>query len=190
MNKRSTPSTLSTLPTSIPASLGVGQAVLLWRLGSDELAIQPGADPSTGLPTADHVRVETYFPPGTGVLVVRRDNDQVELQLGVVDKAGCFTPVRQKPGYPKEPGPADLHAKDREPVQCARFQSFTMYQGSAGLRERLVQIVGRLFGQRLGKWLARQFNLRERVREHVIGNVKFRRVHGQDPDSMFSTVNL
>lgn len=107
---------ISTLPTAIMATLADGQAVLLWRLGCGDLAIQRAADPSTGLPTTEHVRMETYFPAGTGVLVVRRDDDQIELQLGVVDEAGRFTPVRQQPGYPKEPRPADLHAEKRKPA--------------------------------------------------------------------------
>lgn len=88
--------------------------------------------------------VETYFPPGSGVLLLRRDNDNLDIQLVRVDDTGALVTIAGKPlQYQQRPIEPDL--VHRKTVQAeGNDHSVAGGQGRGDLAHRANQAVKRL----------------------------------------------
>lgn len=141
---------------TIPVACAAGEAVLLW-LGRDEvLNIAPATplvageahpDPRRRQPSLPLV-AKTYFPPATGILLVRRNDDHFDAQLVRVDDAGCATPVGDESGQPEHGAGKPLHVRHPETIGGHHFQGFVGPERRRGLFQRLLEgIVGILSGR-------------------------------------------
>ena len=134
--------------------------------------MKPILDESGSLAT----RVETYFPPGTGVLIVRRDHDNVELQLVQVDQAGRVMPLTRN-ATQNEQGLTGFDAHNREVGAGDRhFQGFVVLERRTGFFKRAAHFLNRLIRRPL-QVLQQIFKFKPRGVPPG-GHVEIRYVHG------------
>ncbi len=109
--------------------------------------MKPVLNESGGLET----RVVTYFPPGAAVLLRRLADDELEIQLGIVDQAGGFSPIRHQAHQPQQTGGKRVDGAHAEAVRSPYFQGFVGAQRRLSLFKYAAQILRRLRGHAFRK---------------------------------------
>lgn len=131
---------MSKLMKRLPFDFPVGRFLVVERVAVDDLRV-------LGL---GQLPAKTYFPPGAGVLFIRRHDGQFESQLGEVDEAGRFGPVRPQPSEPQEAATGGGDGQHGEPVASRQFQGMTILEPRLGFLQKCLQALRRALGLERG----------------------------------------